>query len=250
MTADGVGLPSPYYDHAGITIFHADCRDILPHLNPVDLVLTDPPYPGLVGGYDRFVGACVGEVATPSRAIGDEWGASLDWVPLAMDCARLGALVFCSYHALPEVALAFKWRRAILLAWHKRNAGHTGKNVPRFTEEYIWGFARRPGLKWDVFTTTLIDIPRLATGCMASPERITGRNGRAEHPTQKPLAVIRHLLSVGGDTILDPFMGSGTTLRAAKDLGRKAIGIEIEERYCEIAARRLAQEVLPFGGAR
>lgn len=69
-----------------------------------------------------------------------------------------------------------------------------------------------------------------------------------EHVTEKPLDVIAYLLPLlrPGTTVLDPFMGSGTTLRAAKDLGRKAIGIEIEERYCEIAARRLSQQVLPL----
>jgi len=67
-----------------------------------------------------------------------------------------------------------------------------------------------------------------------------------EHPTQKPLDLMRWCLGFfpEAQTVLDPFMGSGTTLRAAKDLGRKAIGIEIEERYCEIAAKRMAQEVL------
>jgi len=67
---------------------------------------------------------------------------------------------------------------------------------------------------------------------------------RRWHPTAKPVELMLRLLSKTQGTILDPFMGSGTTLRAAKDLGRKAIGIEIEERYCEIAARRMGQEVL------
>jgi site-specific DNA-methyltransferase (adenine-specific) len=70
-----------------------------------------------------------------------------------------------------------------------------------------------------------------------------------DHPCPKPVTFMRWVVercTASADTVLDPFMGSGTTLRAAKDLGRRAIGIEIEERYCEIAARRLAQEVLPL----
>jgi DNA modification methylase len=73
-------------------------------------------------------------------------------------------------------------------------------------------------------------------------------NERA-HPTQKPVGLMKWCVQQAGEAelILDPFMGSGTTLRAAKDLGRKSIGIEIEEKYCEIAANRLRQEVLQFG---
>ena len=78
---------------------------------------------------------------------------------------------------------------------------------------------------------------------------LIGKESTRLHPTQKPLRLLRLLLtdySEQGQTILDPFMGSGTTLRAAKDLRRKAIGIEIEEKYCEIAAKRLEQEVFDF----
>jgi DNA modification methylase len=72
------------------------------------------------------------------------------------------------------------------------------------------------------------------------------------HPTEKPVMLLRQLIeasSLHGDVVLDPFLGSGSTVVAARTEGRRAVGIEIEERYCEIAAKRLAQEVLDFGGA-
>jgi DNA modification methylase len=77
---------------------------------------------------------------------------------------------------------------------------------------------------------------------------VIGRDTKPDHPSPKPYEAMRWLVSsLPGNVILDPFMGSGTTLRAAKDLGRRAIGIELEERYCEIAAKRMAQTVLPLG---
>ena len=236
---------TPYYERDGITIYHGDCRDILPTLEAVDLVLTDPPYIGLKGGYSFRQCGGVAPRRNESLSVGDPWEASLDWADEVIRVARLGVMVFTSYHSLPEVAWAFRTlRRAALITWHTRNAPCPGKNVPRFTEQYIWCFAKRPGLSWDAFSSTLIDVPKLSTGAFVSEERFTDDEGRALHPTQKPEAVMRQLLVVGGDTVLDPFMGSGTTLRAAKDLGRRAIGIEIEEKYCEIAVKRLAQEVL------
>jgi site-specific DNA-methyltransferase (adenine-specific) len=237
----------PYYEENGIVIYNADCREILPSLPKVDLLLTDPPYAGMVGGYSYPDCGGVARKRNASVSLGDKWSASLDWVPATLEKISLGAFVFCSHHSLPEVAMAFSsLRRAVLLTWHKRNAPPQGANVPRFTEEYAWGFAASVGLKWDAFRSTLIDVPKLATGAFVSAERFVNSQGQALHPTQKPEEVIRRLLAVGGETILDPFMGSGTTLRAAKDLGRRAIGVEIEERYCEIAAKRLEQGVLPL----
>lgn len=238
----------PYYDHSGIIIYHADCREVMPTLASVDLVVVDPPYVGMVGGYSYPDSGGVAKKDTDSMSLGDPWSATFEWAPMATELCSLGAMVFTTYHALPETALAFaSLRRAALITWHKRNAPTQGANVPRFTEEYVWCLAKKPGLKWDALKSTMIDIPKLATGCMASAERIVDDHKRALHPTQKPLAVMHRLLVVGGASLCDPFMGTGTTLLAAKQRGMRAIGIEIEERYCEMAAKRMEQEMLPLG---
>lgn len=120
-------------------------------------------------------------------------------------------------------------------AWVKRNP------CPQFTGD-------RPGQGWEA--VILLHPPgrkKWSGGGKAATWTSTVSHGL--HPTEKPLYLISEwvrLFTDPGETILDPFMGSGTTLRAAKDLGRKAIGIEIDEKYCEIAARRMAQEVLPL----
>jgi len=239
-----MSLPKPYYEEPGIIIYHADCREILPHLEPVDLVLTDPPYIGLSGGL-VFRHEGVAKRYTDSVTVGDPWCASLDFLDHCDGLARQGLFIFCSYHFMDQIPSRLpSWKRAGLITWYKRNSPYPINNVPHFTTEFIWAFRKEIGLNWRCIKT-LFDIPLLASGCMAS-ERLVDDGGKALHPAQKPLELIASLLSVGGHTVLDPFMGSGTTLRAAKDLGRKCIGIEIEERYCEIAVNRLRQEVLPL----
>lgn len=242
----GFHPPKPYYQDDAVTIYHGDCREVLPQLGPVDLVLTDPPYGGMAGGTVHAGLGGVAKTYSESLTVGTPWSTELDWIPAAWDIAALGMMVFASYHNVAEVAAALpSATRVALLTWYKRNSPPAMANVPRFTTEFVWLFKKRPGLNWRALKSTMIDTPLLSAGCMAT-ERFVDDSGRALHPTQKPLSLIIRLLSVGGDLILDPFMGSGTTLRAAKDLGRKGIGIEIEERYCEIAAKRMAQGVLAW----
>lgn len=242
---------TPYYEEAGITIYHGDCRDV-----SVDFgaVVTDPPYgqghyatdtavldaamltawidlgPVAVFGWpERLVGLCVAAGVTP-----DEW---ITWWPTN------GAIRGTNYAGL--------WRESECIAWF---------GVGR------WGELRQPRGESSA-RIVAVDY---------TSERVTARgssNGQAGsrksgdvwreaapglgfqshlrlHPNEKPVALLRRLVTALPDdagVVLDPFMGSGTTLRAAKDLGRHAIGIEIDEHYCEIAATRLNQEVLDLG---
>ncbi|NOY92104.1 MAG: site-specific DNA-methyltransferase [Deltaproteobacteria bacterium] len=201
----------PYYEHGGITIYHGDCREVLPGIE-ADAVVTDPPY----GTGERL--RVDGEFARTGQGW-DEW--RTDWLPQL----KAGA-VFCPPRRMPELAgwVGDRWR---LLAWVSGNPAARKGVAPRYGIQPIvaWGCAGDGLLDWFRHRSNI------QTG----------------HPHEKPEPVMRWLVSLVPGTILDPFMGSGTTLRAAKDLGRKSIGIEIEERYCEIAAKRLAQEVLDFG---
>jgi DNA modification methylase len=216
---------TPYYDRDGITIYHADCRDVLPTLPPVDLVLTDPPY-GIAyrsgrTGHD-------GGTALPG-IVGDDDTSLRDY---ALATITAPAIVFGSWKVAKPVGC-----RAVL-TWDKGD--HVGMGdlslpwKPNTEEIYVIGdgfVGHRGG-----------SVLRYS-----APVTWNSVNGGRKHPHEKPVALISALLAKHpGDVVLDPFMGSGTTLRAAMDLGRKAIGIEIEERYCEIAVRRLQQSVLPL----
>lgn len=197
----------PYYEHAGITIFHGDCREILPGLGKFDLCLTDPPY-GLgkkLAGGDW--GKRVGEAAAWDFHQGD--------LSFVLASAENQIIWGGNYYSLPP--------SRCFLIWYKRDGVPTMSRV-----EFAW--------------TSFDKLPQLYNITIA--ETNAERNG---HPTLKSLKLFKNCLadfSVNPQTIVDPYCGSGTTLRAAKDLGRRAVGIELEEKYCEIAARRLEQEVL------
>lgn len=218
-----MSLPKPYYqdEKAGITIYNGDCREILPYLPKVDLVLTDPPY-----------GIGADEAASKNKG---KWG----W----------------KYHGESQ------WDRRRPEASTFRLIFDAGKNAIIFGGNYFADLFP-PSMGWLVWDKgqkdfSCADFEMAWTSYQAAARRIHYPRALAlqdgkSHPTQKPLEVIRWALAwadqrgAKNQTILDPFMGSGTTLVAAKELGRKAIGIEIEEKYCEIAAKRLSQEVLPF----
>lgn len=224
-----MSLPKPYYDQDGITIYHTDCRDILPLLEPdsIDLVLTDPPY-----GVDR-----VGWNDKAEDVRLSEWVSQ--WLTVAPYALFSGMAkgVWNLGQTLNGVCEIYR-----VLVWHKPMVLNGGRaNFTWHWEPIV--FVGRIGTKapWKPFyVSDVISV---------SPPAFRTHPENQPHNSQKPLMLMRTLIEplteVDG-VILDPFMGSGTTLRAAKDLGRKAIGIEIEEKYCEIAVQRLAQQVLPL----
>jgi hypothetical protein len=208
----------PYYEHAGITIYHGDCREILPTVGRVNLICTDPPY-GVGIDYGDHVSDDLESTKALYADILAKCNACADITLTTVGCFKLEVFL---YQTMPPT-----WR----LCWRK---GITSRpSAVGFTDwepVFVYG-ANVHRHAHDLFTV--------------QPERM----GSFGHPCPKPIKFKTWLIgrfSDPGTTVADPFMGSGTTLVAAKNLGRKAIGIEIEEKYCEIAARRLSQEVLPL----
>jgi site-specific DNA-methyltransferase (adenine-specific) len=218
-----MSLPEPYYQDDSCTIFHGDSRELVPLLedDAVDMVLTDPPY-----GMNRF--------ATDGKDFLRVVG------PVLQDAFRClvspgNMFVFTSTAEVVNVANAVEQPLKRLLWMYKPNDCTYPLGGWLLTSEAILWFhkgnrlaleERRP-FKHDTYTVTSV-----------------GQEGVTGHPTVKPIAVVSDIASRvrPGAMILDPFMGSGTTLLAAKRLGRRAIGIDVEENYCYLAAERLASE--------
>ena len=216
--------PAPYYDRGGITIYCGDCRELVPQLGRFDLLLTDPPY-GIgrdKGNASRRDGRGFYRHAV-RRAYPDSWDVRPDAETMRMLLSRADlAIVWGGNYFAHELPESTFW-----LVWNKENT------MPTFSDcELAWTNSPRKSVKLLTY----------------SGNGLMGKETRREHPTQKPEALIHWCVSQIGevDTILDPFAGSGTVGRVAKDLGKKCVLVEREERYCEIAARRLEQEVLPL----
>ena len=192
----------PYYSHAGITIYHGDCREILPQLGRFDLLLTDPPYP------DYFV----------------EEYQYRDGDLAVLESFNCRQYIFWSGRA------AFPLDYSAVHIWNKNPSNH-GAQYERI-------FERNGGSHQKVYTQYMVNSTVAAS--------MTG-DVFNEHPSQKPIRLMsRLLLEQHCESIVDPWMGSGTSLLAAKEFAKNAVGIEINERYCEIAAQRLSQEVFSF----
>ena len=208
-------------------LWHGDCREVLPLLPPVDLVLTDPPYQ---------ISAASGGIGGRRQYLTDIRGNIDKGFDVSLLKRFENWFVFCGKEQLPTMFGLVDGKRWMLITWNKPNPTPLVNNNYLPDTEYIF-HCFEPGRLFGEY--------RDRSRFIVYPVE----QNRFDHPTIKPLSVINKLINLGsqeGDIILDPFMGSGTTLRAAKDLGRKAIGIEIEEKYCEIAVKRLAQEVLPL----
>lgn len=209
---------TPYYQDDHVTIYHGDCREVDAWLS-ADVLVTDPPY-GMALRSNR--GGKGGDL----HVINDETTETRD-VALAL-WGKRPALVFGRWSV---------WRPPgvrMVLTWDKGE--HTGMGAldlpwkPNTEEVYVIGsgFSGHRG-----------------SCVLRFPAPVAASDLGRLHPTEKPVDLMTALITkCPPGVVADPFMGSGTTLRAAKDLGRKAIGIEISERYCEIAARRMGQEVL------
>jgi site-specific DNA-methyltransferase (adenine-specific) len=210
----------PYYEDDHVTIYHGDSREIVGDLS-FDVIVMDPPY-GI--NLDTDYSTLHGSTRSYGAIAGDDEAFDLAWW-----LERCESVVAFGVDHFAQSAVGGTWH-----VWDKR----VDARPNMFADcEFFWtsfhsGPSRVLRYQW---------VAGVHPGA---------RRERIAHPTVKPVPVMEHAVSLTPEgVVLDPHMGSGSTLRAAKNLGRKAIGIEIDERYCEIAAKRMGQEVLDLGGA-
>jgi DNA modification methylase len=192
-----------FYQDEWTTIYCGDCLEIMPLLGPVDLIVTDPPYP--------------------------------DWHTDKFEQTKIDFLISfkCKQLVFWSARYDFPLDYTAIHIWNK-NPSNIGGQYERI-------FERNGDNKYNVYTFYMVN------STVAASFTRDVFNG---HPSQKPIRLINELLrGIDTGTICDPFLGSGTTCVAAKNLNLKSIGIESKPDYCEIAVKRLRQEVLPFGKA-
>jgi len=218
----------PYYEDSAVTIYHGKMEEIVPTLGRFELLLTDPPY---------LVGAKGCGLAGNRKYLQDITSTGID---SGFDDSILDGFenwaVFCGKQQIPDMLQKVGTGNWMLVTWCKSNPTPLVNSNYLPDTEYIFH-------KWTV--------GRLFGKYEDKSRFIMTTSGKSDfdHPTVKPLNVVAKFIRLGtqpGETILDPFAGSCTTGRAAKDLGRQCVCIEREERYCEIGAKRMQQEVMTF----
>lgn len=253
------GCPDPYYSDANVTIYLGDCLDVLPKLGPVaDAIVTDPPYVETALGWDKSV---------------------CGWPGYALRALHSGRGHLWCFGSLRSLAASWSefeaWSYAQDVVWEKHNGSacasdrfrrvhelaahfYAGawselyKAIPRTADSEMRGksvITRSAGPThagaFDV-SSYVNDGTRIQRSVM----KVRSCHGSALHPTQKPDGILRPLITSScppGGVVLDPFFGSGSIGAVARQEGRRAIGIEKSEAFCEVAARRLSQGILHLG---
>ena len=253
MASAGRRVMTIYYQDEWITLYHGDCRKVVRTLPRVDAIVTDPPY---------------GETSL-------EWDRWPDGWPAIMSSLTESMWVFGSMRMFLDRSNDFAgWKLSQDVVWEKHNgSGFANDRFKRVHEHATHWFRGVWGDRYHETPTTLDALARPTMRRKARPPHMgqigkasyqsedggpllmrsviyaRSMQGSALHPTEKPVGILTPLIEYAtapGQTILDPFAGSGSTLDAARRIGRNAIGIEADERYCEIAARRLSQGVMEF----
>jgi site-specific DNA-methyltransferase (adenine-specific) len=238
---------TPYYQDASVTIYHGDSLEILPTLSGVGAVVTDPPYSsgGAFRG-DRTLSTVAKYVNSDTLAYRHDFAGDsrdqrsfLAWAMLWLNAARNasvpGAVLasFIDWRQLPTLSEAVQaggWTWRGVAVWDKGYGRPREGGFSNAAEYVLWGsngpFESHDAYPPGIFRESIVKD--------------------RDHIAQKPLDVMKWILGIAkpGALVLDPFMGSGTTLEAAKAVGMRSIGIEVDERYCEVAAQRCSQEVL------
>lgn len=210
---------NPYYDHGGITIYNADCREVLPGLGTFDLLLTDPPY-----GIGVVVSTNTDRNRPWLERLGGVAGDDVPFEPAHLLDLKCPAILWGGNHYASRLPDSKGW-----IAWDK--ATRNGLDLKHAEIEFAW--------------TDCVTRPRCFRHMWSGPYRDSERGSRL-HPTQKPVALMSWCLGLVPEarTVIDPYMGSGPVAKACKERGLRYVGIELVEKYCEIAAKRLAQETL------
>lgn len=262
----------PYYQHGDITIYHGDCREVLPTLPPADLIFTSPPYNlGVTtgGGFaskfvrnhghysdDARMGKARGGCGKWSGgALADGYGVCTDAMPWPeYEAWQRDILTLCYSQLTEEGAIYYnhKPRAQSCEVWlpTSLNPGLPLRQIVIWQRAGGINFAPThyvPTHEWIMILAKPAFRLRDKGASGVGDVWYVPQESGTEHPAPFPIGLpLRAMETTKPGLVVDPFSGSGTTLRAAKETGRPAIGIEIEERYCEIAAKRLSQEVLSF----